>query len=116
MAGINIKKRVVDLITMELREEEEEEKFIINTLLKKRRSENELFKTRESEGCFKLLISNHLDDNELKFKEYFRLTKNQFIFILDLIKEDVAVLPSFRVKHPISEAEKLAICIRYSIL
>lgn len=112
MAGNNMRKRVLDLIMMELREEEEEGVFIISTLLKKRRSESELFKTRESEGCFKLLITNHLDDNELKFKEYFRLTKNQFIFILNLIKDDVALLPSFRVKRPISAAEKLALCIR----
>lgn len=112
MAGNNMRKRILDLIRMELQEEEREQVFIISTLSKKRRSESELFKTRESEGCFKLLITNHLDDNELKFKEYFRLTKNQFTFILDLIKADIELLPSFRVKRPISEAEKLAICIR----
>lgn len=45
-----------------------------------------------------LLITNHLRGNEIKLKANFCLIKNQFMFILDLIKEYMTTLPSFQGK------------------
>jgi hypothetical protein len=72
-------------IILLLLEEEEEEDNSHNLLLvtsKKRNSISKLFKTREDEGFFEVLIKVHLSDSKLKFREFFRLNFNQFTFIL----------------------------------
>jgi len=97
-----------------LLEEEEEEDNRYNPLLtsKKRSSINKLFKTREDEGFFEVLIKGHLNDNKKKFRDFFRLNYDQFIYILSLIKDDISLPPSNRVKKPITPDEKLAVTLR----
>lgn len=43
---------------------------------------------------------------------FFRLNFDQFTFILSLIKEDIELPPSNRVKRPITPDEKLAVTLR----
>lgn len=80
---------------------------------KKRKSIDSLFLNRESEGYFNILINRHLFENDIKFREFFRINHEEFNFLLSLIEVELTKLPSMRVKDPISAAEKLAITIRY---
>ncbi|KAI4455494.1 madf domain transcription factor [Holotrichia oblita] len=77
-----------------------------------RNSASQLFQNRNSEGAFKVLIHRHLLDDEVKFKQYFRVTRQQFSFLLDLVKKDLNVEPCNRVRHPISPPEKLGLTLR----
>lgn len=91
----------------------QEEIDIITTIHNStRNSASQLFQKRSSEGAFKLLIHRHLLDDEVKFKAYFRVTRQQFSFLLDLVKEDLNVEPCNRVRHPISPPEKLGLTLR----
>ncbi|CAI6351554.1 unnamed protein product [Macrosiphum euphorbiae] len=47
-----------------------------------RNSFNSLVSTRKTEGFFKQLIEGHLFNNDIKFREFFRINKEQFYFIL----------------------------------
>jgi len=101
-------------IILLLLEEEEEEDNTYNPLLSgtKRNSINKLFTTRVEEGFFEVLIKGHLNDNKKKFRDFFRLNYDQFIFILSLIKDDISLPPSNRVQKPITADEKLAVTLR----
>jgi hypothetical protein len=107
---VNNNKIILDL----LEEEEEEDQLLFSYLLpNKRKSTNILFKNREFEGFFEILINRHLLENETKFREFFRINYEQFNFILSLVEFELTKEPSNRVKNPISAAEKLAITLRY---
>lgn len=102
-----------NIILLLLEEEEEEEVNRYNLLLtSKRNSINTLFTTRVEEGFFEVLIKGHLNDNKKKFRDFFRLNYDQFIFIPSLIKDDISLPPSNRVKKPITADEKLAVTLR----
>ncbi|KAL4104313.1 hypothetical protein QTP88_019614 [Uroleucon formosanum] len=62
---------------------------------------------------FKKLIEGHLFNNEVKFREFFRVNREQFNFILSLVKDDLTKEPTMRVPVPISPDEKLAITLRF---
>ncbi|XP_069678805.1 putative nuclease HARBI1 [Periplaneta americana] len=78
-----------------------------------RKSVSEVFLCREEEGVFRILIEKHLLDDEVKFKAYFRFTREQFYFLVNLIQDDLSTKPCNRVKRPISPAEKLALTLRF---
>ena len=80
---------------------------------KPRKKISDLYKTRGTEGAFHALVGQHLNADEEKFREYFRLTKDEFQFVLGLIRADVTTEPCNRVKYPITPEEKLAITLRY---
>lgn len=88
-----------------------------NILTKKycsiRRKTSDMFSSREDEGVFRLLIHKHLLDDEVKFKAYFRFTRHQFYYILDIVQGLLTCEPCNRVKRPITPAEKLALTLRY---
>lgn len=71
-----------------------------------------LIKQRKLEGFQSILVKNHLTDNEIKFKEFFRITRYQFNYILELIQDDLITNPYNRVKDPITPTKKLAITLR----
>ncbi|XP_050063324.1 uncharacterized protein LOC126552659 [Aphis gossypii] len=96
-------------IIIHLLEEEEEEEIMYTH----RKPISNLFKTREKEGFFKVLINSHLRENKNKFREFFRLNYDQFNFILALVKDDITLPASNRIKNPISSDEKLAVTLRY---
>ncbi|KAK9718342.1 hypothetical protein QE152_g23254 [Popillia japonica] len=95
--------------------EEEEDEEIINYLKKRKRSApHEIFVTRPSEGYFSLLIKEHLKGDEKKFREFFRLNKDQFYFVLNIVENDLKRVSTNAVKYPITPEEKLALTLRYS--
>jgi len=103
---INNNKIIIHLLEVV----EEEEVYTSNPSYRKPISN--LFKTREKEGFFKVLINSHLRENKNKFREFFRLNYDQFHFILALVKDDITLPASNRIKNPISPDEKLAVTLR----
>lgn len=85
---------------------------LTDEVVKRRRKCSELFTRREAEGAYNLLVRNHLQDSELKFKEYFRFTREQFSYLANLIRKDCFVEPYNRVNNPISPEMKLAVTLR----
>lgn len=62
------------LLTLMLEEEEEEDTIIVaNSLPKNRKPIDQMFKLRESEGYYEVLINRHLKNNDIKFREFFRI-------------------------------------------
>lgn len=91
-----------------LLEEEEDDELLLYYYYKKKRrmSINKLFKTRDQEGSFSLLIKNHLLFEENMFRMYFRLNKIQFDYVLNLLQKN---MPK---KGRITLKEKLALTLR----
>ncbi|KAL4131414.1 hypothetical protein QTP88_008729 [Uroleucon formosanum] len=58
------------------------------------------------------IIEEVMTKNEKKFKEFFRLSWEQFNYVLNLIEDDLKLNPYNRVKEPISPAEKFAVTLR----
>lgn len=98
---------------MLLRNEEIENELLMNLIPKKRKPFKSLFSTRKSEGFFKSLISGHLINDDEKFREFLRLNRDQFNYILSLVQEEITKKPTLRVPEPISPEEKLALTLRY---
>jgi len=73
---------------------------------------NPLFKTRREEGYHQILINGHLRFDDKKFREFFRINRGQFDYILSLIEEDLTTIPTTFVPKPISAEEKLAVTLR----
>lgn len=90
--------------------EEEEDEFL--RLLSVREETDEMYTSRSEEGYYKILIKNHLEADNEKFRGFFRLNKDQFDFVLTLIDEDIRKQPTNTVKVPISSKEKLALTLR----
>ncbi|CAI6370763.1 unnamed protein product [Macrosiphum euphorbiae] len=88
-----------------------ENELLTNIIPKKRKPFNSLFSTRNSEGFFKNLIGGHLINDDEKFREFFRLNRKQFNFILSLVQEKMTKKPTLRVPEPISPEEKLALTL-----
>jgi len=101
-----------NIILLLLEEEEEEEVNGYNLLLtSKRNSINKLFTTRVEEGFLEVLIKGHLNDDKKKCRDFFRLNFDQDLYILRLIKDDISLPPSNRVKKQITADEKLAVTL-----
>lgn len=101
------------LLTLLLEEEEEEDQIIGATSLPKNRKPiHEMFKHRDSEGFYEILINRHLKNNNIKFREFFRLNCQQFDFLLSLVENQLVLQPTNRIKKPITPAEKLAVTLR----
>jgi hypothetical protein len=60
----------MDVVLYTFLEEEAEEELILTLLL--RENEHDMYKKRDDEGSFKMLICRHLCDSEIRFREYFR--------------------------------------------
>lgn len=90
------------LLTLLLLEEEECDQIISATSLPKNRKPiHEVFKHRDSEGFYEILINRHLKNNNIKFREFFRLNCQQFDFVLSLIENQLVLQPTNRIKKPI---------------
>ncbi|KAG8236190.1 hypothetical protein J437_LFUL016286 [Ladona fulva] len=77
-----------------------------------RNSSNEIYRRRNSQGTFKILIQGHLFDDEEKFRQYFRVSCGLFSQILSAIKEDIIKDPCNHVIKPITPTEILCATIR----
>ncbi|KAG8221862.1 hypothetical protein J437_LFUL003238, partial [Ladona fulva] len=92
-------------------EDEEEDETLLATMM--RNSSNEIYRRRNSQGTFKILIQGHLFDDEEKFRQYFRVSRGLFSRILSAIKEDIIKDPCNRVIKPITPTEKLCVTLRF---
>lgn len=75
-------------------------------------AEDDLFKFRDTEGAFEILVRRHLLSNEDKFREYFRLTPQLFDYVLHHIRNDLSYKPYNRHTKPIRPEQKLCILLR----
>jgi len=57
--------------------------------------------TRKSKGFFEKLFKGHLATDVIKFREFFRLNRQQFYFVLSLIKNQIQKTPTMRWHEPI---------------
>lgn len=103
---------MVAVLIKEIMDGDQEEEFILTEYAKFRKQVSDVFTNRRNEGTFNSLIKSHLLDEEEKFQRYFRLTRERFSFVLNLIEEDLTTSSYNRVKEPITAAEKLALTIR----
>lgn len=92
--------------------DDDEAMFLWYLEQEKRNGHDPLFSSRSAEGYYEILINGYLRNNENKFREFFRLNRRQFDFILNIIKDDLTLNPTFFVRKPISAGEKLAVTLR----
>lgn len=78
----------------------------------KSRDINKIYKNREQEGTFKVLVERHLKENDSQFREYFRLTPYEFNEVLSSIRVDIDPMPTNFINNPISAEHKLCITLR----
>ncbi|CAH2017374.1 unnamed protein product [Acanthoscelides obtectus] len=95
-----------------LLEDEAEDEEVILWWSSQREDFDRLYQSRKEEGYFKILMKNHLDTNEQKFREFFRLNKEQFQFVLNIVSTDLKKKSTNTVHDPISPEEKLALALR----
>lgn len=69
---------------------------------------HKIFLPKKTEGIFSILIKKHLWRVESKFKKSFRLSRDQFTYILNIIEKDTTTITSIRFSKP-TAAEKLAV-------
>jgi hypothetical protein len=70
-----------------------------------------LHKKRNNDRRFKMQIFLYLCDNETKFREYFRVSRNLFDVILTSIKEDIKRSKCNGVLKPVCVEEKLCLAL-----
>uniref|UniRef100_A0A0A9X8Y7 Ferredoxin--NADP reductase 2 n=1 Tax=Lygus hesperus TaxID=30085 RepID=A0A0A9X8Y7_LYGHE len=84
------------LIIKEMIDGDEEEELILTKYAKVRKRVSDVFSNRRNEGMFSSLNKNHLLDDEEKFQSYFRLTRERFFFILNIINlESKTIAPAY---------------------
>ncbi|KAL4091307.1 hypothetical protein QTP88_026010 [Uroleucon formosanum] len=92
-----------------------EDELRLRMIPKPRNAPNSIIAMKETEGFFKKLIEGHLFNNEVKFREFFRVNREQFNLIFSLVKDDLTKELTMRVAVPISPDEKLAITLRFLV-
>ena len=107
-------RNFIPVLAQLLQEEAEDEALLLALLegRKKRKAAKRLYANRTTEGYSRILITNHLEDNETMYRQFFRLNKEQVAFVLNLIGNDIKREPSARVLHPISPQDKLLVTLR----
>ena len=73
----------------------------------------DIFKKRKDEGYYSSLIGRYLMDSEMKFREFFRVSRDIFHIILQEIKEDITTRSCNRWQTPISAEQKVCLTLRY---
>jgi hypothetical protein len=76
------KKMIALLILRHVIIDGEYEEYMIHEHWNLRKNFGKIYNRRENEGIFKMLINNHLVDEEQRFKSYFRVTRETFAYIL----------------------------------
>lgn len=90
-------------------EEEEDDDLLLLYLLSTRDRTDPIYETRSDQGLYKILIQEHLNYNDDKFREYSRFNKRQFNFILSLVYEELTPKTT---RHCIGPEEKLFLTLR----
>ena len=98
------------LIPAIMLEDEEYEDLLIYCMSQ---GATDIFKKRKDEGYYSTLIGRYLMDSEMKFWEFFRVSRDIFHLILREIKEDITTGSCNRWQTPISAEQKLCLTLRY---
>ena len=69
------KKLIALLILRHLTIDDEDEEYMLHKYWNLRKKVSEIYNKRENEGIFKMLINDHLVDEEQRFKSYFIIFK-----------------------------------------
>jgi hypothetical protein len=72
----------------------------------------DIFNKRKDEVYYSTLIGRYLMDSEIKFREFFRVSRDIFHLILTEIEEDITRSCN-RWQTPISAEQKLCLTLRY---
>jgi hypothetical protein len=90
---------------------DEEEKNASLSDKNKRMWVRKCFRNRKSEGEYWTLYKQ-LADDEMKFYQYFGMSKHQFSYLLQKIEKDLNK-KNTTFREAVSPVEKLATCLRY---
>jgi len=100
---MSLTKKQKCILKLLLLQHVEEEQAIIKYVLSKNKNEvHEMYLSRKAEGFFSILIEKHLWRDETKFREFFRLSWDQFNYVLNLVEEDIKTNPSIKIRKPIT--------------
>ena len=91
-------------------EDEEDDDLLIYCISE---GATDIFKKRRDEGYYSTLIGRYLMDSEMKFREFFRVSRDIFHLILTEIREDITTRSCNRWQTPISAEQKLCLTLRY---
>lgn len=111
--SLTLSRRRRNIVKCLILEEMEDDEILRNIYEKKRAKKHRLFELKNEEGFFQNLVITHLREDSKKFTEYFRLSVEQFDFILGLIKQKLIKDSYNRNQYPIRPEEKFAITLRY---
>lgn len=97
------------MLNLLILQEADEEHAIIKHVIEnaEKNKTHDMFLARKSEGFFSILIEKHLWRDEKKFREFFRVSCDQFYYILNIIEEDIKTSLSIKIPEPITAPEKL---------
>ena len=98
------------LLSAIILEDEEDDDLLIYCMSE---GATDIFKKRKDEGYYSTLIGRYLMDSEMKFWEFFGVSRDIFHLILTEIKEDVTTRSCNRWQTPISAEQKLCLTPRY---
>lgn len=100
-------KIMVEMLINILAEEEDDDLLLL--YYENREPIDPIFKSRNEEGYYQILIQKHLYCDEKKFRKFCRLNKKQFNFVLSLIMKEIQPKTC---KKSISPEEKLFLTLR----
>ncbi|XP_018906872.2 uncharacterized protein [Bemisia tabaci] len=110
---MNRNRLLLGSLLLEEIEQEELVQFSYIQNLFGKRPEKELFRRRRREGAFTTLIKRHLMDNDTLFKEFFRLTREEFEEVFKTVGPSLERPGNNRRVLPITGREKLCITQSY---
>lgn len=70
-------------------EEEEDDDLLLLHYFKQRSQIDPIFRNRNDEGFYRILIERHLKSDEEKFRKFCRFNKMQFNFVVSLIDDEI---------------------------
>jgi len=68
----------VNILKILFEEEDDDDVLLLYLSEEKRKGHDQLFTKRSTEGYYEILINRHLKNNEIKFREFFRINRYQF--------------------------------------
>lgn len=79
----------------------------------RKRKINEFFARRLQEGAYTMSVEKYFDNSESAFRQYFRLSRSEFDYVLSHINIDLEPQKTNFNQNPISARQKLCITLRY---
>lgn len=88
--------------------------YLKSKMKNRKRKISEIFARRLQEGVYTILIEKYLMNSESAFRQYFRLSRSEFDYVLSHIKRDLEPQKTNFNQNPISARQKLCITLRYA--